>query len=72
MLLSFLTQSSSFLTPFALADTSSSLQDSKEGMVSVSEVHELLTKNHGILDNGMSKQIGNTACTLARFNSACR
>ena len=42
-------------------------------MVSVSEVHELLTKIHDILDNAMSKWIGNTAHTLAHvFNSASR
>ena len=38
-----------------------------------SEVHELHTKIHDILDNSMSKLVGNTAHMLAfLFNSASR
>ena len=57
----------------ALVDTISSQQDSEGGVISISEVYELLTNIHDILDNAVSKQVGNTACILAHlFNSASR
>ena len=57
----------------ALVDTLSSLPDSKGGVIPVSEVHELLLKVHGILDNAVSKQVGNLGCILAHvFNSVSR
>ena len=57
----------------ALVDTISSLQDSEGRDISVSEVCELLTKIHDILDMAVSKWVGNTAHTLSHvFNSAAR
>ena len=57
----------------ALVDTIASPQDSDGERIPVVEVHELLTKTHGILDNAISKQVENTACILAfLFNSASR
>ena len=41
-------------------------------MISVSEVHELLTKIYDILDNVMPKQVGNMAHIWHIFNSASR
>ena len=39
-----------------------------EGEISpVSEVYQLLTKIHDILDSAVSKWVGNTACILASF-----
>ena len=39
----------------------------------MSKVCELLLMFHDILDNGLSKQVGNSACILAHvFNSASR
>ena len=52
-------------TRTALVDTIASLQDSDGGVIPVLEVHELLTKIHDILDNGMLKQVGDAACILA-------
>ena len=49
----------------ALVDTISSLQDSEGGVVSVSEVHELLTKFFDIAYKAVSKWVGNTACISA-------
>ena len=61
-------QNSSFLTPrVALVDTISSLHDSQGEVISVSEVHELLTKIHDILENAVFKWVGNTGHILARF-----
>ena len=59
----------SFLTPGRVApvNTISFLCDSEGKMISVSEVHELLTKIYDILDNAVSKQVGNTASFLAHF-----
>ena len=60
-------------TRVTLVDTISSLQDPERGVISVSEVHELLTKIHEILDSAMSKWVGNTTSILAHvFNSASR
>ena len=57
----------------ALVDTLSFLPDSEGGVIPVSEVHELLLKVHDILDNAVSKQVGNSACILVHvFNSASR
>ena len=41
-------------TKMALVDTLSSLQDSEGGVFSVSEVNELLTKIHDIMDDVVS------------------
>ena len=46
----------------ALVDTISSLPDSEGGVILVLEVCELLFKVHDILDNAVSKQVGNSAC----------
>ena len=43
----------------ALADMISSLPDSEGGVISVSDMHELLIKIHDVLDNAVSKQVGN-------------
>ena len=57
----------------AFVDTISPIQDSKRGVISVSEVHALLTWIHDILDNAVCKWVGNTAHILAHvFNSASR
>ena len=49
----------------ALVDTISSLPDSEGGVIPVSEVHELLIKVQNILDNAVSKQVGNSVHILA-------
>ena len=60
-------------TRLALIDTTSSLQDSEGGVISVLEVYELLTYIHYILHNAVSKWVGNTAHILAHvFSSASR
>ena len=60
-------------TRTVLVDTITSLQGSDGGGIAASEVHELLTKIHDILEKVMSKWIGNMACTLAFLvNSAFR
>ena len=57
----------------ALVDTVSSQPNSKGGVIPVSEVHELLTKVHDILDSTATKWVGNSACILAHaFNSGSR
>ena len=57
----------------ALVDTLSSLPETEGDVIPVSEVHELLLQIHGILDKAVSKQVGNSACILARlFNSVSR
>ena len=57
----------------ALADTIGSLQGSDGGVIGNSEVHELLTKIHDILDNAVSTWFGNAGHILAYlFNSASR
>ena len=57
----------------AFVDTISSLLDSEEGVIPASEVHELLIKVHDILDNAVSKLVGNSAHILVYvFNSASR
>ena len=57
----------------AFVDTISSLLDSEGDIISVSEVHDLLIKVHGILGNALSKQVGISAHILAHvFNSASR
>ena len=54
-------------------DTISSLPDSEGGVIPVSEVLELLTKIDGILNNAVSKCVGNSAHILAYvLNSASR
>ena len=60
-------------TKVALVDTISSLQDSEGEVIYVPEVHEVLNKIHDILDNAMSKQVGNAAHLLVyAFYSASR
>ena len=49
----------------ALVDTFSSLPGSEGGVIPVSELHELLTKVHDILDNAVSKWVGNSALISA-------
>ena len=57
----------------ALLDTLSSLPDSEEDIIPMSEVCELLLKVHNILDSVVSKQVGNFACILVHvFNSVSR
>ena len=57
----------------ALVDIISSLPDSKGGVIPLSEVCELPIKVHDILDNAMSKWVGNSACILVHvFNFASR
>ena len=54
----------------ALVDTLSSLPEAEGDVVPVSEVSELLLRIHGILDEAVSKQVGNSARILAHlFNS---
>ena len=45
----------------ALIDTISSLPDSEGGVIPVSKVCVLLMKVHDILDNAVSKWVGNSA-----------
>ena len=49
----------------ALVDALSSLPNSEGSVILVSEVCELLLKVHDILDNAVSKGVGNSACILA-------
>ena len=57
----------------ALVDTISSLPNSEGGVIPVSELHELFIKVHDILDNAVSKQVGNSTHILAHvFNSVSR
>ena len=54
-----------------LVDTISTTPDSEGGVIPVPEVCELLIKVHDILDNAVSKQVGNSAHILVHvFNSA--
>ena len=55
------TQSSLFSTMTVLVNTIASLQGLLDGVIAASEVHELPTKTHNILDNAVSEQVGNTA-----------
>ena len=48
-----------------IVDTIISLQGSDVEVISMSEVHEFLTKIHDILDGAFYKWVGNTACILA-------
>ena len=57
----------------ALADTLSSLPEAEGGVIPVSEVCELLLWIHDILDKGVYKGVGDSACILAYlFNSVSR
>ena len=57
----------------SLVETISSLPDSEGEVIPVSEVHELLIKIHDILDNAMSKWVGNSDHMLAHvINSTSR
>ena len=57
----------------AIVDTTSSPPDSEGGVIPVLEVYTLFIKVHDILDNAVSKQVGNSACILAHvFNSALK
>ena len=57
----------------ALVESISSLPDSEEGVITVSEVHELFIKVHDIVDNAVSKQVWNyTHVSVHVFNSASR
>ena len=47
-----------------LVGTISSLLDPEGGVISVSEVYDLLIKVHDILDNAVTKQVGNSAHIL--------
>ena len=49
----------------ALLDTITSLQGSDGGVIAPSKGNELLTKIHNILDNAVSKWVGNTTGGLA-------
>ena len=49
----------------ALLDTLSPLPDSEGGIIPVSEVHEFLIKVHNVVDNAVSKHVGNSAHILA-------
>ena len=54
----------------ALVDTILSLQDFEGRVISVSEVYELPTEIHDLIDNVVSKWVGNTTCILPHdFNS---
>ena len=53
-------------------DTIALLQGSDGGVIPVSEVHELLSKIHDVIDNSMSKQMANTAHISAYLHSASR
>ena len=56
-----LTQSSLFLVPEQLlVDTIASFQESHGELIQLQEVLELLTKIHDILDNAVSKWLGNS------------
>ena len=57
----------------ARVDTLSSLPEAEGGVIPVSELHELLLRIHDILEKAVSKQVGNSACSLAYlFNSVSR
>ena len=67
LLLPLLTWSSSFLASELPSLILFPLPDSEQGVILVSEVHELLTKVHDILDNVVSKWDGNVAHILVHF-----
>ena len=48
-------------TRATLVDTIASVYGSDRGVISVSEVHELLTTIYDILDSATSKQVGSTS-----------
>ena len=54
-------------TRASLVDTVASLQNSDRGVISVSKVHEPLTKTHDIMDSAVSKWVGNTDCILGHL-----
>ena len=57
----------------SLVNTLSSLSNCEGGIIPISEVHEFLLKVHDILDNAVSKWVGNSAHISAHvFNSASR
>ena len=57
----------------ALVDTTTSLPYCQGGVITLSEVHELLIKVYDILDNAVPKCVGNSANILAHiFHSASR
>ena len=58
----------------ALVDMLALVQDLHGGVIAASEVHELCIKIYDILDNAVSKQVGDTAHILVYlfFNSASR
>ena len=43
------------------------LQDSDRGVIPVSDVHDVLTNIHDIMNNAIAKLVGNTACILAHL-----
>ena len=49
-------------TRSALIDIDDCLHSSDSGVIAALKVHELLSKIHDILDNAVSKQVGNTTC----------
>ena len=60
-------------TRTVLVDMTASLEGSDGKLIPVSEVLELLTKNHDIPDNAVSKQASNTDFILAyHFNSVSK
>ena len=57
----------------ALVDTLSSLPEAEGDVIPVSDMCELLLWIHDILDEAVSKRVGNSACILAHlFNSVSR
>ena len=54
-------------TRVALVDTITCQQDSEGEVIVVSEMCELPTKTHDILDNAMKKWVGDMACIVAHF-----
>ena len=57
----------------ALVDAIASLPDYEGGVTPVSEVHEVLIKVYDLLDNAVSKQVGNLTHILVHvFHSASR
>ena len=60
-------------TRSAFLESIASLQGSDGGLIADSKVHDILNKIHDILDNAISKWVGNAGYILAYlFNSASR
>ena len=52
-------------TRTALFGTIASLEDSDGGVIPDSEMHDLLTRIHDILDNAIAKEVGNTSFIIS-------